>query len=151
MPATYTTRQSNVQKLASIFSAALLAFGLSACVKSDVVELSEDTLSVFGRVPPACDKSFAEALAMETASIETLRRGFDGFTTINIKRGDQTLKSTIVGSGYSSTSTSYHPYQTLTIKMQNRPDQPPEGYTDAKERLGPDWERKLQHGPPLSC
>ena len=88
---------------------------------------------------------------METASIETIRRGYDGFVALSVRRGNANIRSTIIGNGYSSSRVVKNPVQEMVIKLLKQTDSETEGYFDARATLGVDWKTKVENGAPLSC
>lgn len=55
---------------------------ISACTTSNVTALSSDTVLIQTRAAPACGSAGAQKVALETAAIETLKRGYDRFFVV---------------------------------------------------------------------
>lgn len=59
-----------------------LTLTLLGCVRTSVVPLSADTVQISAGAAPACGQVGAQQVAITTAAIETIRRGYDGFFVV---------------------------------------------------------------------
>jgi len=86
-----------------VLASAALSLLLAACSTTQrVVPLATDTIQVAVQAHGECDLADAKVIATRRIAVETIRRGFDGYT--------------IVGSA----SRSFNPAQEYTVRMSKR-------------------------------
>lgn len=120
---------------------ALLAIALvasvSACAKTTIQPMAQDTFKVATNAAPACGPNGARNVAFKTAAVEVLRRGGDRFVIINAN--DQ----------YDGWSGMHN--QGLVVKLVAPNDPQFANALSAKQQLGPNWAQLINEGTPNTC
>ncbi len=107
-----------------VLTGAALSLLLAACsTTQSVVPLATDTIQVTVQAHGECDLADAKVIAARRIAVETIRRGFDGYTIIG------------------SASRSFNPAQEYTVRMSRRGQSATA--MDARAALGPEWERTV--------
>ncbi|MFN9356908.1 MAG: hypothetical protein ACK6A4_08865 [Alphaproteobacteria bacterium] len=146
-------------RLAAIFAAAVV---LSACVRTSVMQVSQNQVVITAEAAPACGKGGSQQAAQEAAAIETIKRGYQRFiilevgseNNVRVVRTPPTTATTTTGPGGTATTTftggstiATGTHDTsIRIVMLNPCDQGFYKVLDARQVLGPDWEKKVQEG-----
>jgi hypothetical protein len=146
-------------RLAAICVAAVV---LSACVRTSVMQVSQNQVVITTEAAPACGKGGSQQAAQDAAAIETIKRGYQRFiilevgseNNVRVTRTMPTTATTTPGPGGSATTTftgggvvASGSYDTaLRIVMLNPGDEGFDQGVDARQVLGPDWEKKVKDG-----
>lgn len=149
-----------------IVVAALL---LTACARTEVVDLSRNQVLVSTRAAPACGEAGALRVANQMAAVAALRRGYDRFLILDAASDSNVRVSQAPGSTAYTTGTvtttgrktstgsfrTYTPPQTVVtgrnaaamrVLLLNPGE---EGYLqglDARTTLGPEWQAMVDDG-----
>ncbi|HEY9012621.1 MAG TPA: hypothetical protein VIN06_16565 [Devosia sp.] len=154
---------------ASIVLVAIAATFLASCASSSITRLSKNRAVVSTSAAPVCRTTGAATVANQMAAITTLKSGYERFIVLGIGTANNTrLVST--GPTYSNTTGSFNQmgntvYGTahttyggqmtylagsnnaeMELVMLNRGDPGFEEGLDARETLGPEWQKKLEKG-----
>lgn len=151
---------------------------VGACAKTSVVPLAANEVQVTASAAPACGRTGAQEVAIKTAAIETLGRGFDGFVVLGGDYQDSvrvvgttpqtaytTGSATAYGTGstvsaYGQSTTSVYGGQPVwggrhdqvfVLRMLHADDADFSQAVDARSVLGPDWQEQVTKGAPNSC
>lgn len=157
---------------------AALAHVLAACASSSVMDVASDTIVINTAAAPACGQRGAQDVAVKRAAYETLQRGYDKYVILGADPqsnigvvGYSPLVANTYSSGsintygnrgtYSGSSNTYvsggQPIiagthdQKLAVRMFRTGDPGAERAVDARQVLGPDWQKVLTRGPGLTC
>lgn len=115
-----------------VLTGAALSLFLAACsTTQSVVPLATDTIQVTVLAHGECDLADARVIATRRIAVETIRRGFDSYTIIG------------------SASRSFNPAQEYTVRMSKRGKSATA--IDARDALGPEWERMVAGFSERSC
>lgn len=161
--------------------AAMLMAGLvlvTGCASSSVMDVASDTFVVNTAAAPVCGQRGAQDVAVKRAAYETLRRGYDKYVILGAQSdsnvgvvGYTPLVANTYSSGtiktygnsgtYSGSSNTYvtggQPIiagthdQKLAVKMFRTGDPGAERAVDARQVLGPEWQKVLTKGPGSTC
>lgn len=141
---------------------------LTACAETSVMPLSKDTIRISTTGDDICGEQGAQIVALRTAAVESIRRGYENFIIIGAGGDGRTrligvtpataqtnATAAVAGSGDAavaagSSTTTYSGgvpmyateyRQGLTVRMFHAGD--PEGANalSARETLGPGWEK----------
>lgn len=154
-----------VRELIAMTASAMV---LAACAETSVMPLAKDTIRISTTGDDICGEQGAQMVALRTAAVESIRRGYDSFIIVGAGGDERTRLigitpvtaqtnsaatvagsgSAVVGTGNSTTtysggvpmySTEYR--QGLTVRMFHAGD--PEGANalSARETLGSGWEK----------
>lgn len=146
---------------------ALLA--MAACVSTDVTQLSRNQFIISTSAAPACGTSGARRVVNRMAAVETIRQGYDRFIiagarTENNVGAVRTPPTTAYTTGQATTygNTTYGSATTtysgggvmyygsndadLHVVMLGPNDPGYEDAIDARQTLGPEWERLVREG-----
>lgn len=151
---------------------------VAACAGSSVMDVDSDTIVISTSAAPACGQRGAQSVAVKRAAFETLRRGYDRYVILGAQAQNnvgvvghtslvantyssgtvQTYGNTGSYSGYSNTYVSggqpiiggSHDQQ-LAIRMFRASDPQGARAVDARQVLGPDWQKVLKKGPGSTC
>jgi hypothetical protein len=149
-------------------------FALTACVRSSVLPMSNDTIQISTRAAPVCHGEAAQRLALRRAAIETINRGFDRFVVLNAALspefagylpGSATTNAYATGTAYGNTAsvygtstTTYSPptpmiahTQSLVVKMFRETDPGASDAISARGILGPGWVKAVQEDSTTTC
>jgi hypothetical protein len=151
---------------------------LSGCASSSVMDLDRNTIEISTSAAPACGAQGAQHVAVKTAAIETLRRGYDSYIILGAQAENnvgvvghtpitaQTYQNgTINAYGnratYSGTANTYvsggQPIiggshdQKLAVRMFRADDPQGASAVDARQVLGPEWQKAVQKGAGSIC
>ena len=151
---------------------------LSGCASSSVMDLDRNTIEISTSAAPACGSQGAQQVAVKTAAIETLRRGFDSYIILGAQADNNVgvvghtpitantfQNGTINAYGnratYSGTANTYvsggQPIiggshdQKLAVRMFKANDPQGANAVDAKQVLGPEWQKVVQKGAGSIC
>jgi hypothetical protein len=157
---------------------ALFLLVLVGCASSSVLDVASDTIQISTSAAPVCGQSGAQAVASKRAAIETLKRGYDGYIIID---GDYENNVRVVGrtpvtantqttgmingygnqATYSGQSTTNYSggypiiggrhQQALTIRMFRQGDPGSERAVNAKQVLGPEWQKEMESSSRGTC
>lgn len=157
---------------------AIVVYALAGCASSSVMDVASDTIVINTAAAPACGQRGAQDVAVKRAAYETLQRGYDKYVILGADSesnigvvGYTPLVANTYSSGsintygnrgiYSGSSNTYvtggQPIiagthdQKLAIKMFRTGDPGAERAVDARQVLGPDWQKVLTKGPGLTC
>ncbi len=92
----------------------LAAVALTGCARTSVMPLAADTVQVTVEAAPVCGQTGAQQVALKTAAIETINRGYDRFVIAGGSYQDNVgvIGTTPLISNSTSTSTStFNAYQ----------------------------------------
>lgn len=155
-----------------------LTLMLGACASSSVLDVDSNTIMVSTSAAPACGKQGAQEVAMKRAAYETLRRGYDRYVILGAQAqnnvgvvGHTPLVANTYSSGtinsygnmgtYSGTSNTYvtggQPIiggshdQDLAVRMYRTTDPGADRAVDARQVLGPEWQKIVSKGPGSTC
>jgi hypothetical protein len=158
----------------------LLAVGLllSGCASSSVMDLDRNTISVSTRAAPACGAKGAQQVAIKTAAIETLRRGFDRYIILGAQAQNNvgivghtpviantyqngTINSYGNSATYTGTANTYYSGgepiiagthdQEIAVRMFAVNDPQGDNAIDARRVLGPEWQKAVKKGAGATC
>lgn len=151
---------------------------LGACASSSVMDVASDTIVISTAAAPACGQRGAQEVAVKRAAYETLKRGYDkyiildaeaesnvgvvGYTPLIANTQSYGSINTYGNSGtYSGSSNTYvtggQPIiagthdQKLAVRMFRSGDPDAARAVDARQVLGPDWQKVMTKGPGLTC
>lgn len=147
----------------------IAGFSLSACAQTSVMQVSKNEILLTTSAAPICGTTGSQRVAQEMAAIETIRRGFTRYLVLGasaqnnvsvIRTGptyaQTTGSATAMGNTvYGSSTTTYGGQQTLysgshdtgvRLIMLNPGDQGYEQGIEAKQVLGPEWQKKVEDG-----
>lgn len=151
---------------------------LGACASSSVMDVASDTIVISTAAAPACGQRGAQEVAVKRAAYETLKRGYDkyiildaeaesnvgvvGYTPLVANTQSYGSINTYGNSGtYSGSSNTYvtggQPFiagthdQKLSVRMFRSGDPDAARAVDARQVLGPDWQKVMTKGPGLTC
>jgi hypothetical protein len=151
---------------------------LGACASSSVMDVASDTIVISTAAAPACGQRGAQEVAVKRAAYETLKRGYDkyiildaeaesnvgvvGYTPLIANTQSYGSINTYGNSGtYSGSSNTYvtggQPIiagthdQKLSVRMFRSGDPDAARAVDARQVLGPDWQKVMTKGPGLTC
>lgn len=132
------------------------AVAVSACNNSDVVQRAPDHIEIYGVAAPICEFSDADRFAEQLASIETIKRGFDGYIVRKSYRGEGLrIRYSPVERRFRETARSTSPSRMKIHAMYVqlvKADQPGmSDAIDAREQLGPEWESRVSRGIESNC
>ena len=157
---------------------AALVHALAACASSSVMDVASDTIVISTAAAPACGQRGAQEVAVKRAAYETLKRGYDkyiildaeaktnvgvvGYTPLVANTQSYGSINTYGNSGtYSGSSNTYvtggQPIiagthdQKLAVRMYRSGDPDSARAVDARQVLGPDWQKVMTKGPGLTC
>ena len=143
---------------------------LASCVSVSTVPMANDLVQVTASVDLECGAASGEKIALRQAAVETIQRGYDRFYVVDSQARDDvrvvgvtptqsTTTSNVRGrSGYgrstwtetsATVTTGGTPIyggnlnRTLTVKMLRAGDAEAANALDARQVLGPDWQKKL--------
>ena len=116
---------------------ATVALLVTGCATSAIQPMSKDTFKVATNAESACGSNGARNVAFKTAAVEVLRRGGDKFIII----GDQSDSEFWTGA--------YK--QDMVIKVISDGSPEAANALSAKAQLGPDWQKILAKGAPVTC
>lgn len=148
---------------------ACLSIALASCTSSGVTQTANNQAIVSTSAAPVCGTSGAMAVASQMAAVATLRQGYQRFIIANagaqnntrVVRTGPTFATTTgtfnrFGNNiYGNTYTTFGGQQTIVsgsndaqmlVAMFNPGDPGYENALDAKQALGPNWERKVKNG-----
>lgn len=156
----------------------LMAFSLTACASSSVMQLDSNTVEISTSAAPVCGQQGAQQVAVKRAAIETLQRGYDryiilgaqaqnnvgvvGYTPITANTNNSGVVNaygnTATYNGSANTTVSggqpiiagTHD-QKLAIRMFRAGDPQGINAVDARQTLGADWQKILAKGPGATC
>ena len=151
------------QTMGAVAAAAAACLALAGCARTDAVPLSYDEVQILVEAAPACGATGAQRVAVETAAVETVKRGFDRFvvTAINGKSLAAGVwmspsattainkRTTVSSGGWASISQRHQ--NTVQIRMTKHGDPGAERATDARAHLGPKWREKVADGSSGFC
>lgn len=124
----------------------VLAIALAACSKTNVVPLSADSIRVAVDAIPACGSTGAQKLAVDTAAVATVRRGFDRFAIVSFsERSD--ASGVFTSPGFAGIARRHR--SAIQVKLFRHGAAGSEQTIDARLHLGPDWAKKVKNG--VSC
>jgi hypothetical protein len=158
----------------------LLAAGwlLSACAYSSSLDVASDTIQVTTEAAPVCGQAGAQKVAAQRAAIETLKRGYDRYIILDGAYqnnvgviGTTPVVANTYGTGvvnaygnsatYNGQSTTYvtggqpiiggHHVQSFMVKMFKESDPASGNAVNAKQVLGPDWQKAVKKGTVGTC
>lgn len=144
---------------------------LAGCASSSFTQLARNQGIVSTSAAPICRTTGAAEVAKQSAAIATLKQGFERFVIVGYGTEDNTrlvstgptyattngtynrLGNTVYGSsttqfGGQSTFIAGRNEAQLQIVMLNRGDAGYDDGLDAKQTLGPNWEKKVAEGVP---
>ncbi len=151
---------------------------LSGCASSSVMDLDRNTIEISTSAAPACGAQGAQQVAVKNAAIETLRRGYDRYIILggqaenNVGVVGRTpviantyQNGTINAYGntatYNGTANTYYSGgqpiiggthdQKIAVRMFRTDDPQGVNAVDARQVLGPDWQKAVKKGPGLTC
>lgn len=151
----------------AIVGIALWAF--TGCVSTDVTQLSRNQFVISTSAAPACGTSGARRVVNRMAAVETIRQGFDRFIVLD-GRTESNVSSvympptsaftsgqatTYGNTTYGSATTTYSGGgvmyvgsndSSLNVVMLRATDPGYDNAIDARQALGPDWERLVKEG-----
>jgi hypothetical protein len=164
----------------NIFNSSLIlvVLPLVGCASSSVMQLDSNTVEIATSAAPVCGQQGAQQVAVKRAAIETLQRGFDryiilgaqaqnnvgvvGYTPITANTYNSGVvntygntatyngnANTIVSGGQPIIAGSHD--QKLSIRMFKAGDPQGANAIDARQTLGPDWQKILAKGPGATC
>ncbi len=156
----------------------IISLLLSGCASSSVMQLDANTVEISTSAAPACGAQGAQRVAAKTAAIETLRRGYDSYIILGAQADNNVgvvghtpviantyQNGTINAYGnratYSGTANTYvsggQPIiggshdQKLAVRMFQANDPQGASAVDARQVLGPDWQKVVQKGAGSIC
>lgn len=156
---------------ARIFAAVLLISCLVGCASTTFTQLARNQAVVSTSAAPVCREAGAAAVANQGAAIATLKQGFERFVIVGYGTEDNT-RIVSTGPTYARTSGTYNRFGStvygtsttqfggqstfiagrndaqLRIVMLNLGDEGYDEGLDAKQVLGPDWQKKVADGVP---
>jgi phage tail sheath gpL-like len=144
---------------------------VAGCASTSITQLSRNEAMISTSAAPVCHTSGAVSVANQSAAIATIQQGFSRFIILGYGAEDNTR---LVSTGptyattngtfnqfgstvYGSATTTYGGQTTfvagrndaqLRIVMLNPGDNGYDQGLDAKQALGPDWEKKVKDGVP---
>tara|TARA_R110002074_G_C12281009_1_gene643138 strand:+ start:196 stop:657 length:462 start_codon:yes stop_codon:yes gene_type:complete len=144
-------------------------FLLLACTSTSVIPVSQNQFILSTSAAPACGSTGAAKVATQMAAVETLKSGRERFIIVGANAGDnirvvQTAptgaftNSTYSASGstiYGQSNTTFtgggpmvlgRYDQQLSVQTFNRGEPGFANAVDAKQVLGPDWQKKASTG-----
>lgn len=150
------------------FLALTLIMPLAACAGAEATRTSANTMIIDASAAPACGGRGAARVAAKSAAVETLRAGYERYMIVGASAQNnvtvtqmpgtvQTSGTATYGGGigtFNSRST-YMPGPTITagshdralaVVMFRRGDPGFENAIDAREALGPEWQKLVQTG-----
>jgi hypothetical protein len=153
----------------SFIVVALSAVVVSSCASSSITRLSKNRAVISTSAAPVCRTTGAADVASQMAAIATLKGGYQRFIILGVGTANNTR---LVSTGptyantsgsfnrmgntlYGSTHTTYGGQMTylagsnnaeMELVMLNPGDPGYEEGLDAKEALGPDWQKKVDKG-----
>lgn len=162
-----------------VVALAVAVLAMAGCTSSSVLDIDSDTIQVTTSAAPVCGQIGAQQVAAKRAAIETLKRGYDKYIILGgaYQNDVQVVGTTpyvanTYGSGtvyggygntatYSGHSTTYvsggspiiagsHD-QALTVKMFRKGDPAGGKAIDARQILGPKWQKAMAEGANGTC
>lgn len=144
-------------------------FVLYGCASASVVPMSKNRVAINTRAAPICHTTGAVSVAQKMAAITTIRQGYERFVVLGYGAEDNTrvistgpTYATTTGSfsrfgntGYGTATTTFGGQNTfiaggnnaeMQIVMLNAQDEGFEEGIDARQVLGPDWQKALEQG-----
>lgn len=152
-----------------MFSTLAASILLTACVSTDVTQLTRNEFIISTSAAPACGTSGARRVVNRMAAVETIRQGYDRFVIAGARSENNvravntgptnaytTGQATTVGNTtYGSATTTYSgggvTYMgsndaDLHVIMLRPGDAGFDNALDARETLGPEWQRLVEEG-----
>jgi hypothetical protein len=160
------------------FALAALALVMTGCASSSVMQLDANTVEISTSAAPACGSQGAQRVAVKNAAIETLRRGYDRYVILGAQAennvgvvGHTPLTANTYGSGtintysnqatYNGQSNTYYSGgqpiiagthdQKLAVRMFKGDDPQAANAVDARQVLGPEWQKAVTKGAGATC
>jgi hypothetical protein len=157
-----------IERRAALIAALLM---LAGCASTSITQLSRNEAMISTSAAPICHTSGATSVANQSAAITTIKQGFARFIILGYGAEDNTRLVT-TGPTYATTNGTFNSFgntmygnatttyggQTtfvagrneaqLRVVMLNPGDTGYEQGLDAKQALGPDWEKKVKDGVP---
>ena len=151
---------------------------LAGCASTTTIPISNDVVQINTSAAPLCGGNGARKVAVQMASIETIKRGYDKFIVVGGGHENNTgvvgytpqqsyttgsVNGNLYGNSYSaygnSQTTTYggQPIiagshdQALTIKMFRNSDPAGANAISARQQLGPDWQKTVESGGSKTC
>ena len=151
---------------------------LAGCANTTTIPISNDVVQINTSAAPVCGGNGARKVAVQMASIETIKRGYDKFIVVGGGHENNTgvvgytpqrstttgtIDGNTFGNSYSAdlnattTTTGGQPIiagshdQALTIKMFRNNDPAGANAISARQQLGPDWQKTVESGGPKTC
>ena len=155
-----------------------LSFAVAGCAQSSVMELDSNTIQITTEAAPVCGQGGAQEVAAKRAAYETLRRGYDKYVILggdyqnNVGVvGHTPITANTYGSGninaygntatYSGQSSTYvsggQPIiggshnQGLAVRLFRTGEPGSENAIDARNVLGPEWQKIMAKKPGQTC
>ena len=150
-------------------SLALVSILLTGCASASIVPMSKNTVAINTRAAPICHTTGAVSVAKKMAAVTTIKQGYQRFVVLGFGAQDNTRVVT-TGPTYSSTTaqvtgfgntaygtanTTYGGQMTyvaggnnaqMQVAMLNPGDPGYDQGIDARDTLGPDWQKIVDNG-----
>lgn len=156
----------------SLFSKAICGFFVilvAGCAETSVTPISRNEVIISTSAAPACGRTGAARVASQMAAVETLRRGFERYVVLGaqsqnnvraITTGPTSATTTGTFNTFGNTTTgnsttTFGGSQTiftgsndadLRVLMLNRGERGFQQGIDARQTLGPDWQKLVADG-----
>jgi hypothetical protein len=157
-----------IERRAALIAALLM---LAGCASTSITQLSRNQAVVSTSAAPICHTDGATSVASQSAAIATIKQGFSRYIILGYGAEDNTRTIT-TGPTYATTNGSFNRFGNtvygnatttyggemtfvtgrneaqVRVVMLNPGDEGYDQALDAKQALGPDWEKKVKNGVP---